>query len=262
MDGCVEHGRDLSEGKAKYNNYGCHGAGISVAVDSLAAVQKLVFEENQIGKEELLQALDADFEGFTALRNQLLNAPKMGNNDDVADRIADELLDCFASYLNGKPNGYGGIWRAGTGSAMEYILSAKKCPATADGRHAHEPYGCSFSPSLTAKINGPLSLIASFTKFDMKNLVNGGPLTVELHDGVFRNADGIKKVAQLIRLFLDCGGHQLQMNTVNRERLLDAQKHPENYPNLIVRVWGWSGYFCELDTEYQNHIIQRTEFTV
>lgn len=262
VDGCLENGRDLSQGKAKYNNYGCHGAGISVAVDSLAAIKKLIFDEKKIRKAELLEALNADFHGFTALRNQLLNAPKMGNNDDAADRIAAELLECFSSYLNGKPNGYGGIWRAGTGSAMEYIISAQKCPATADGRHAYEPYGCSFSPSLTSKLNGPLSLIASFTNFDMRKIINGGPLAMELHDSVFRNAEGKKKIAQLIRLFLDRGGHQLQLNTINLDRLTDAQKHPEKYPNLIVRVWGWSGYFCELDLEYQNHIIRRTEFTL
>ena len=85
---------------------------------------------------------------------------------------------------------------------------------------------------------------------------------MELHDTVFRNAEGEKKVSQLVKAFINLGGHQLQLNSINRDRLLDAQEHPENYPNLIVRVWGWSGYFCELDPKFQNHIIRRTEFSV
>jgi formate C-acetyltransferase len=142
---------------------------------------------------------------------------------------------------------------------MEYIKRGEMCPATADGRKSGEPYSSSFSPSLDVKTNGLLSIIASFTKFDMKKIINGGPLTLEIHDSVFRNDIGISKVAMLVKSFILRGGHQLQLNAVSRERLLDAQKNPEKYPNLIVRVWGWSGYFCELDVKYQNHIIRRVE---
>lgn len=94
----------------------------------------------------------------------------------------------------------------------------------------------------------------------MSKIINGGPLTMELYSGVFRNGEGLKKVALLVKAFIDRGGHQLQLNAVNRETLLDAQAHPEKYPNLIVRVWGWSGYFVELDRAYQNHVIARTEY--
>jgi formate C-acetyltransferase len=169
-------------------------------------------------------------------------------------------MEWFSDYLNRKPNNRGGFWRSGTGSAMEYILSARKCPATADGRHAYEPYGSSFSPAITTKLDGPLSVIQSFTKFDMKRIINGGPLTLEIHNTAFRNPEGEKKVAQLVKTFIDLGGHQLQLNAINRDTLLDAQAHPEQYPNLIVRVWGWSGYFCELDQVYQDHVIARQEY--
>lgn len=263
VDGCIEKGLDLSEGGAKYNNYGCHGVGISNAADALAAVKQVIFEEKSASKEELLLALSADFSGFERLQNQLLACPKMGNHDDGVDGIACRLMDAFSSCLNGKPNyHFGGVWRAGTGSAMEYIWCARRCGATADGRHAGQPYGCSYSPSIIAKVNGPLSVIQSFTKFDLKRICNGGPLTLEIHDTVFRNGEGEKKVAQLVKAFVTLGGHQLQLNAVNRERLMAAKAHPEQYPHLIVRVWGWSGYFCELDTEYQDHIIQRTEFSL
>ena len=97
---------------------------------------------------------------------------------------------------------------------------------------------------------------------DMTELINGGPLTLEIHDTVLRNDIGIKKTAALVKAFIDLGGHQLQLNSINRERLIDAREHPEKYPNLIVRVWGWSGRWNELGKEYQDHIIKRVEFSV
>ena len=263
IDGCLEKGRSVYSGGAKYYNFGCHGAGIANATDALAAVNTLIFEEKSLTATELLSALNANFEGYEPLRNRLLSCPKMGNNDDRADSIADFLMTAAEDAMHGVPNDwFGGVWRMGTGSAMEYVLSARMCPATADGRRDGEPYGCSFSPSVSVKLNGPLSVIQSFTKHKMDRIANGGPLTLELHDTVFRNEEGEKKVAKLVKVFVLLGGHQLQLNSINRERLLDAQAHPEQYPNLIVRVWGWSGYFCELDPEYQNHILSRTEFSV
>ena len=102
--------------------------------------------------------------------------------------------------------------------------------------------------------------IKSFTKQDMTKAINGGPLTMEIHDSTFRNEDGVKKVAALVRAYILNGGHQLQINAVNREKMIDAQKNPEKHQDLIVRVWGWSGHFVELDKCYQNQIIKRVEF--
>ena len=263
VDGCLEKGKDCFCGGAKYHNLGSHGAGISTAADSLAAVKRLVFEEKRVSAEELLRALEANFEGYEALRGSLAACPKMGNNDDFVDTIAHELMTAFEDHLHGKPTlTDDGIWRAGTGSALEYIRTARKCPATPDGRYAYAPFACSFSPAIGARLNGPLSVLQSFTKHDLGRISNGGPLTMELHDTVFRNEEGEKKVAQLVKTFIHMGGHQLQLNAINRDRLLDAKAHPEEYPNLIVRVWGWSGYFSELDPVYQDHIISRTAYTV
>lgn len=260
IDGCIQKLTDVCDFGGKYFNFGCHGAGIANAADALAAVKKFVFDEKKISKKELLDALEANFEGYIEIRNLLRTAPKMGNNDDFVDDIADFLMDVFSENMNNKPNGFGGIWRAGTGSAMEYLRKGKSCPATADGRKAGEPYSSSFSPSLDVKPSGLLSVIRSFTKHDMTNIINGGPLTIEVHDTVFRNDIGIKKTAALVKSFVELGGHQLQINSINKDTLIDAQKHPEKYPNLIVRVWGWSGYFNELDVEYQDHIVRRCEF--
>ena len=258
----VLRGKPISRGGAKYNNYGFHGSGMSTAADALAAIRACIYEQRYCSKETLLAALEADFVGYEELRRWLLDCPKMGNNDDRVDALGCFLMERFSSYLNGKPNERGGIYRAGTGSAMTYITHAAKVGATADGRKAGTPFASSYSPSPDARLRGPLSNIQSFTKFDLRKICNGGPFTIEIHDTVFRNDEGEKKVAQLIKAYIDLGGHQIQINAINRERLLDAQAHPENYPNLIVRVWGWSGYFTELDTVYQNHVIKRMEFTV
>lgn len=260
---CLKNRKDASLGGAKYNNYGFHGAGIANASDALCVIKELILEQKKHSAEELISALKANFSGFEALHSELVACPKMGNNNDRVDALASDLMDAFCTSLKPLKNKrFGGIVRPGTGSAQGYIWEAKNVGATADGRYAYTPYSSSFSPAITSHISGPLSVIQSFTKFDLKRIANGGPLTLEIHDNTFRNEEGIQKVAQLVKSFILLGGHQLQLNAINRDKLLDAQKHPENYPNLIVRVWGWSGYFNELDLEYQNHIIKRTEFSV
>ena len=107
-----------------------------------------------------------------------------------------------------------------------------------------------------------MSVIKSFTKQHLSRTVNGGPLTMEFHQGLFATDDGIEKTASLVEAFIQLGGHQMQLNAVNRDVMLDAQKHPENYKNLIVRIWGWSAYFCELDKEYQDHVIASHEYAL
>ena len=258
FEGCLEQARDISLG-CRYNNYGLHGTGIAPAADMLAAVQRTVFEEG-LPAEQLLDAMADGFNGRQALQNRLkFECPKMGNDDDGADAYAVLLLDMFARAVEGLKNERGGCVRAGTGSAMYYIQHAAALGATADGREAGVPLPANYAPSLNVRLEGPVSLIRSFTKPDLSRTINGGPLTVEFSDTVFRNAEAVEKVAQLVRLFVLRGGHQIQLNTVNREQLLDAQRHPERYRNLIVRVWGWSGYFVELDRCYQDHIIRRAE---
>ena len=261
FDDCLEDKKDISLG-SKYNNWGLHGTGLAPAADMLAAVDKAVFGGG-ILPQELTAALKADFHGYDELHELLkYGCPKMGNDDDAADRYAVWLLNTFADAIQGLRNERGGIIRAGTGSAMYYIFHANELGATADGREAGVPLPANYSPSLNIKLNGPVSLIKSFTKPDLTRVINGGPLTIEFSDSVFTQDEAITKVAQLVRLFIRRGGHQMQLNTVNRERLIDAQRHPENYRNLIVRVWGWSGSFVDLDKCYQDHIIRRAELQV
>ena len=262
MEGCIKNGKDIAFGN-KYNNYGFHGTGLSTAVDSLAAIQKYVFDEKKFTAAELRHMLDTDFEGREEIQNMLrYEAPKMGNDDDSVDAIATQLLDWFADALEGKNNDRGGIFRAGTGSAMYYVWHSKEEMPTADGRRRGEALACNYSPSLFSRCAGPVSIIKSFAKPHLVRVANGGPLTIELHDTLFRNEDSVRKVAMFIKSFMDMGGHQMQINAVNRDKMMDAKKHPEIYRNLIVRVWGWSGYFVAVDEVYQGHIIKRMDLSV
>ncbi|NBK90906.1 pyruvate formate-lyase [bacterium 1XD21-13] len=262
MDGCVERGTDISRGN-KYNNFGFHGTGIATAVDSLASVRKYVYEEKSITKETLLDALEKDFKGYEELANMLrYEGPKMGNDEDEVDELATILLDWFADSMEGFKNERGGIYRVGTGSAMYYIWQSKDEQATPDGRHKGEQFAANYSPSIFTRLDGPISIVKSFTKQNLTRVSNGGPLTIELSDTMFRNEESLEKTAQFVKTFVDLGGHQMQINAVNREQMIDAKKHPENHRNLIVRVWGWSGYFVELDECYQDHIIKRMELVV
>lgn len=259
--GCLESGKDIGRFGARYYNCGAFGAGLSTAADSISAIEQVIFRDKKASWESLISALKADFNGYEALRNELINADKMGGNTSV-DEIGRKLMELLSTNLNGKDNGVGGVWRCGTGSAQYYIIDATNCPATPDGRKSGQPYACSYSPAPGAKVAGPLSVIKAFTAFDLTNSINGGPLTMELHHNIFRNEEGSKKVAALVKLFILSGGHQLQLNTLNKEALLEACNHPERHRDLVVRVWGWSGYFCELDPEYQQHIISRVQYSV
>jgi formate C-acetyltransferase len=270
MQGCLEQGRDLSDG-LKYNNFGVHGACAANAADALAAVKQFIFEDRSVFSGDLLSALEANFDGYESLRRKLADeGPKVGNNDAVVDtllvKLFDDLADACERYGR-TPRG--GILRPGTGSAMYYIWLATGhagmrepvVGATADGRLRGEPFGANLSPSLGVRVRGPISTLQSFAKIDYQRICNGGPITLEVSDTVFRNPEAIRKTAMLVRTFAQLGCQQLQLNSLNLETLLDARKHPEKYKNLIVRVWGWSGYFCELAPEYQEQIIARHYFS-
>ena len=258
--GCIDRARDIGRG-AKYNNFGIHGTGISVAVDSLASVRELVFEKKLVTLPELVALLDTDFAGRPDILAAAKAAPKMGNADPRADEIARRVIAFWGHAFDGKKNDRGGVFRPGTGSAMYYVWHAREIPASADGRLAGHPFPANWAPSLDVPVKGPISVVRSFTTPDMGPVCNGGPLTIEIHDSAFAMPDGVDKVAELVRFFVLRGGHQLQINAIDRETLLDAQAHPERHRHLIVRVWGWSGYFVELDKEFQDQIIRRVELT-
>ncbi|MBI5383533.1 MAG: pyruvate formate-lyase [Verrucomicrobia bacterium] len=266
MDGCLERGRDLSQG-LRYNNYGIHGAASSNAADALAAVKRFVFDEQSVSARGLLDAIATNYEQDEPLQKLLAEeGPKVGNNDDRADAMLVRLFDLFADACEAvRDNGCGGIVRPGSGSAMYYVWLARGhegmnepvVGAMADGHRQGEFFSSSLAPAPGVRVRGPLSVLQSYGKLNYRRICNGGPLTMELSDTVFRNPEAVHQVALLIRLFAHAGCQQLQINTLNVETLKDAQRHPERHRNLVVRVWGWSGYFCELDSAYQDQIIGR-----
>lgn len=261
VQNALENGRDVSEG-ATYNNYGFHGTGLSCGADQIAAVDSMIFREKRITKDRLLKGMETNFENDPELRHLLRNdADKMGR-EESANEIGDRLLGIFADSLEGIHNERGGIFRAGTGSAMYYVWHGENLGATADGRDAGDYLPANFSESMFMTNSGPLSVLLGFAPKNLIRTSNGGPMTFELHDTVFKTEDSVKKVAALVRAYILQGGHQLQINAVNREKMIAAQKNPKEYQDLIVRVWGWSGHFVELDACYQNQIIKRVEFGV
>ena len=247
----------------KYNNFGIHGCGIASATDALAAYKKFVCS-GEISKERLLAALDGDFAEDAELLHKLrYEAPKLGDGTSEESReISVGLFNYFADALDGKHNCLGGIWRAGTGTAMFYLWHARDVGATADGRRNGEAFGTNYSPNLFAKISGPVSVIEDFSVQPFDRVINGGPLTLEFAAGIFRNSESIGKVAALIKYYVSRGGHQLQLNAVNLDDLKNAQKDPDSYRQLVVRIWGWSAYFVELDKCFQDHVMARQEYEV
>ncbi len=256
-------GKPVTEGM-KYNNFGIHGTGVSCAADSLAAIKTYVFDEKKLTADELLAAVNADFEGYDETLHLLRSeSPKLGTeNSAAADEQLVWLTEAFSGTLAGKTNERGGIWRAGTGSAMFYLWHADEIGASPDGRRKGEPFAANYSASLFAKIDNPVNIVKSFTAPDLGKVINGGPLTLEFDGKIFENEENMTKVASLVKYFVARGGHQLQLNAVSREALLDAQAHPEKYERLIVRIWGWSAYFVELDKNFQDHVIRRQEYSI
>jgi len=160
--------------------------------------------------------------------------------------------------------------RPGSGSAMYYVwlsqghdgMREPSVGATAEGRRKGYPLGANLAPSQGVRIRGPFSVLLSYAKLDYQRVCNGGPITMELSDSVFRNQESVHNVAMLVRVFTQLGCQQLQLNALNVDTLRDAKIHPQLHKNLIVRVWGWSGYFCELSPEYQDQIISRHMYQI
>lgn len=255
---------DLLRRDRRYRNFGVHGCGIASAADALAAIKSYVFDEKTVELSHLIEAMDCNFENDPALLHKLrYESPKMGcEGGELAAEMSVLLLDAFSDALSGRRNCLGGIWRAGTGTAMYYLWHATELGATADGRRAGEPFGTNFSPSIFAKTEGPVTVADHFSCADMKKTLNGGPLTLEFASSMFEEEESIRKLSMLIRHFILRGGHQLQLNAVNPERMREAQRDPDSYRQLVVRIWGWSAYFVELDKPFQDHVIARQEYSL
>jgi len=259
IDDCIAKGMDYNDGGARYNTDYIQGVGLGTATDSLAAIKHNVFDKKTITMTELLKALEADFSGCETLRQRLLNkTPKYGNDDDYADDITKAIFDAYYHAIDGKPNTKGGCYRINFLPTTVHIYFGKAVGATPDGRKAGEPLSEGISPVQGADRKGPTAVIKSCAKIDHAK-TGGTLLNQKFTPQLLADEEGLAKLGSLIRTYFKLDGHHIQFNVISSEMLRDAQKHPERYRNLIIRVAGYSDYFVDLSAELQNEIIKRTE---
>lgn len=260
IQGCMEKGKDVRAGGPKYNFITVEGVGISTVADSLAAVKKLVFEDKAVTMQELLDAIRTNFERNEVLRQTLINkAPKFGNDDAYVDSIGREISRFWAKEVNKYVSpSTGRRYTAGYLSWNYFIAFGKATAATADGRKRSEPLSNAASPVQGRDINGPTSAIKSVTKYGFDLNPRGASYTITLNPSMLRNDERLEKLAALLLAYEELGGTSIQFNVIDRETLLEAQRHPENYQNLLVRVTGYNAYFVTLGRTIQNEIISRT----
>jgi formate C-acetyltransferase len=261
MDSCLERGLDVSEAGAKYNTSGLLFAGIANATDSLAAIKQLVYEERRCTLGELRAALAANWKGYEALRLTAQNrVPKWGNNDDRADRIAVQITDFVGKRVNHEPNARGGVFQAALYAILGTAKSLGKLTgALPYGRLAGEPLtmGAGATPGMDK--NGVTSLINSVTKIDLAQFPNGTVLDIMLHPSVARGAEGVQTICSIIRSHFAQGGMAIQFNIFDAALLREAQRHPERFASLQVRVCGWNVRFVDLAPEEQKVFITKAE---
>ena len=255
----MENGTDYLCGGARYNTNYIQGVGMGTVTDSLTALRIHVFEDKSLTMTEFVKALESNFKGYEELRYSLIyKTPKYGNDDDRAD---DELRNVFSIYydaVNGKPSPRGAIYRINLLPTTCHVYFGSVMQASPDGRKAGLPVSEGISPVQGADTNGPTAVIKSAAKID--HLRTGGTLlNQKFSPSFFRSEEDIRKVSQLVRSYFRMDGHHIQFNVVNAETLRDAQKHPEKYRDLIVRVAGYSDYFNDLGEDLQEEIIRRTE---
>jgi trans-4-hydroxy-L-proline dehydratase len=260
IDDCIARGRDYNAGGARYNNTYVQFVGLGTLTDSLSAIRQFAFDEKTLKADELVKALDADFAGHELLRQRLLNRThKYGNDDDYADEIMVRIFNTCFEELDGRPDTKGGRYRIEMLPTTCHVYFGGVTGALPDGRRARRPHSEGISPVQGADRNGPTAVIKSAAKMD--HLKAGGTLlNMKFTPALVATDDGLDKWARLVRSYFRMDGHHVQFNIVRAGQLREAQAHPEEHRDLIVRVAGYSDYFCDLSSELQEEIIERTEF--
>ena len=258
-NGCIASGKDYNGGGAKYNTNYIQGVGIGTITDSLAAIKYNVFDNKKFSIEELQKALDANFEGYEDIHHLVTSkTPKYGNDDDYADDIMRSVFDLYRGMVVGRPNIKGGKYGINMLPTTCHVYFGEVMMASPNGRKAHLPVSEGISPDKGADVHGPTAVIKSCSKMD--HLATGGTLlNQKFTPSVVEGNLGLEHMANLVRAYFNMDGHHIQFNVIDREVLLDAQKHPENYKDLIVRVAGYSDHFHNLSKALQDEIIGRTE---
>ncbi len=261
IDDCIKKGKDYNDGGARYNTTYIQGVGLGSVTDSLAAMKYHVFDQKNLSAGELLRVLDDNFSGHEKVRQLLLNrTPKYGNDDDYADSIMTGVFDVYYEAVNGRINTKGGVYRINLLPTTCHVYFGSVVGAMPDGRPAWEPLSEGISPVQGADRHGPTAVIKSASKMDHAR-TGGTLLNQKFTPQVLEGEEGIEKLANLVRSYFKLDGHHIQFNVVSAATLREAQAEPEKYRDLIVRVAGYSDYFCDLGKALQAEIITRTEHT-
>jgi formate C-acetyltransferase len=261
MDGCIASRRDMTAGGARFRTFGMLAEAAAHAIDSLAAIKKVVFQDAQATMQELCGALDADFKGFPQLRGALLAAPKYGNDDDYADSVGREVVEAFVDTVARHAESHRTAIRfpCGAGTFSWYIGIGEGLGASADGRLSGQPVSSNFSPALGRDLEGIPAAVLSYAKMGRSNLPAGAPLDLRLARRLVRGEEGAARMVALVRSFVDTGGSMMTLTVADTEELRAAQRQPNRYRSLRVRMGGWCAYFTMLSREQQEHHIRRQE---
>lgn len=261
IDDCIARGKDYMCGGARYNSTYIQGVGLGSMTDMLTAIKYQVFDKKNITMQTLLDALAADFKGYEKLQYDLVyNTPKYGNDDDYADEQEVQVFNMYYDAINGHKSPRGADYRVNMLPTTCHVYFGSVTGATPDGRNAWKVLSEGISPVQGADTNGPTAVIRSAAKID--HIKTGGTLlNQKFTPSLLQTEEGCMNVVHLIRSYFRMDGHHIQFNVVNADTLRNAQKHPENYRDLIVRVAGYSDYFNDLGEDLQNEIINRTEHT-
>lgn len=259
VDDCIKNGKDYNSGGARYNTSYIQGVGMGTITDCLSSIRYNVFDLKRFTMNELLEALKNNFEGFEHIRKIVMDeTPKYGNDDDYSDNILREVFELYFSAIDGRPNTKGGQFRINLLPTTCHVYFGSVIGATPDGRLAHKPVSEGISPVQGADRKGPTAVIKSAAKID--HIRTGGTLlNQKFTPAILADETGLEQVLHLVRAYFRMDGHHIQFNVVNAETLRKAQKEPENYRDLIVRVAGYSDYFVNLGLNLQEEIIHRTE---
>lgn len=257
FESCMENGRDAYSGGAKYNNSSICIFGIATIADELIAIKKAVFEDKLITLAELKSVLKNNWKNHEPLHKIMKDSyPKYGNNDPEVDALANSLAEYMSDCINKKPNGRGGMYRMGMFSIDWIIDAGKKLGASADGRYAGEAVSKNLSASVGMDKKGVTGVINTAAKFDFSNTPNGAVLDLHLHPTAVSGEDGIEIMISVLKTYFNKGGFAVHFNVVDPATLKAAQKNPQKYKNLQVRLCGWNVYFTDLNTEMQNNFIE------
>ena len=250
----------FANGCPRGNNSTILAVGIGTAVDALLAVKEIVYEQKVLSLAALGRVMAANWEGHDELRMRILRSKrKWGNNDKESNALGAELMNCFASQLNGKPNSRGGIFLASGHCARQYIVLGEKTGATPDGRKKGEEMSKNLSPTMGADTEGATALVATLAASDVTKLPGDYPLDMMLHPSVCQGEKGLQAMKTLVKLFHKNGGSVIQFTVFSADELRDAQAHPERYENLQVRVCGWNVRWNDLCKAEQDAYIRRAE---